>query len=274
MNKLLFVFAISIICGCDSLEEAVNNLPTGLTDSEIVEGLKAALTHGVDSSVVSASAVDGYLKNQAIKILLPKEVSQLQNTVNTGSFSLGFVSIPYKDALQLYQTLNTDVNGDIFDELVVAMNRGAESAASKAKPIFVNALTGMDIEEGLNILQGSDTAATNFFVKNTRTDLISAFTPDVENALGQTNATSIYSDIAGFLNYTYPGGSKNIGGYLGVAKLETSLAEYATTRATDGLFHLVGKEEEKIRKNPFKWASDIIRKVFGSDEAKGNDATN
>jgi len=273
MKKLLipvlFLF-IPISFSCEEL------LSTQLSDNEIVEGLKAALDIGVNNSVTTASVQDGYLKNEIIKILLPPEVKALQDIVQTGAISLfsGTINIRYADIMSAYVLLAPNINSDPFEELVVAMNRGAEGAADKALPIFGDALVNMTISDALIILQGDSTAATDYFYSTTNTALVTAFQPDVKNALDQTKANNIYQDIVGFLSYQY-----EFNYLLGTQTLKVSdyinhslpptLDEYATQKATNGLFHLVGEEEKKIRKDPFAWASDIIAKVFGSSEANG-----
>lgn len=267
---LAMAFAF-VFVSCDELEDALN---LGLTDEEIVEGLKQALDTGLDSAVTSGSTVDGYLKNEAIKVLLPEEVSDLQSEIETGSVNLLIGQVSYQTILDAYVATNPDIDSDPFEELIVAMNRGAEKAATKASPIFVDAITNMSFTDALDILQGDETAATDYFKTNTSAALISAFQPDIKTALGETAASDIYSGIVGFLNWSYEPNeliSVKVSSLLGVGSdLPETLDEYATTKAVDGLFYLVGEEEKKIRKDPFGYASDIIQKVFGSDEAQGN----
>lgn len=271
MKKIIIPFLFLLLpftFSCDELDSF-----TGLTDSEIVEGLKAALNVGTDNSVVSASATDGYLKHEVIKILLPPEVQSFQNKIETGSINLGILgSVSYTTILDAYVQIAPNLKSNPFDELTIAMNRGAEQAAVKAKPIFIDAVTSMSIADGLTILQGDSTAATKYFQNSTSSALITAFQPDVANALGDTQANAIYSDIVGFLNhsYTFVGLTFQVRDYLTPdEQLPATLDAYATEKAVGGLFHLVGDEERKIRKDPFAWASDIIAKVFGSAEAKG-----
>lgn len=272
ITKILFCsVAILFMAACDEVDDILN---AGLTDTEIVEGLKEALNVGTDNSVVSASAVNGYLQNEAIKILLPPEVQTLKNTVDNGSINLGITTIPYQTILDAYVAVSPNIDTDPFDELITAMNRGAENAADKAKPIFISAITNMSITDGLGILQGGETAATEYFQTNTSTALVTAFTPDMSAALGNTKALDIYTDLVGFMNYSYPTGtilgSITVSDYIDLGvELPESIEGYATERAVGGLFHLVGEEEKKIRADPFAWASDIIAKVFGSTEAQG-----
>ncbi|WP_422358972.1 DUF4197 domain-containing protein [Reichenbachiella sp.] len=267
---LLVTVLAFLFVSCDELESV---LDLGLADEEIVSGLKEALDTGLDSAVTSGSAVDGYLKNEAIKVILPEEVTKLQSEIETGEV-LGVIS--YQNLLDAYVATNPDIDTDPFEELVVAMNRGAEKAATKATPIFVDAITSMSFIDALEILQGNETAATDYFKTNTSSALITAFQPDIKTALGETAATDIYSGVVDFLSWEHTETillvpvTVKVNDYVGKdLNLPETLDEYATTKAVDGLFHLVGEEEKKIRKDPLQYASDIIQKVFSSDEANG-----
>jgi len=259
---------LMLITSCEELNQLVR-----LSDEEIVEGLKEALHIGVDNSVETAAVQDGYLKNEIIKILLPPEVRALQTKIETGSINLGITSISYSTILAAYVAATPEIDADPFEELYVAMNRGAENAADKASPIFANALANMTVTDGLNILQGDSTAATAYFNQNTNAALQAAFQPEVSLALGDTKANAIYEKTVGFLNYSYSvAGLTNIkvSDFLKLDDpLPATLDAYATEKAIDGLFYLVGEEEKKIRKDPYAWGSQIIAKVFGSNEAKG-----
>lgn len=248
--------SMSLFISCELLDEA----SAGLTEGEVVEGLKEALDIGLDNSVASASAVDGYLKNEVIKILLPSEVLDFQNKIETGDIA----GIPMKTIYNAYIAVENNGN-DLFGDLAMAMNRGAEKAADKALPIFGNAITSMSISDAFGVLNGNETSATDFFYQATNQALFEAFNPEVKSALDETGANQIFTKTAGFLNYEYGIGFITVSpsDVLNV-NLPNSIDEYATNRAIDGLFHLVGEEEKKIRDDPFAWGSSIIEKVFGS----------
>src|SRR5690606_3676279 len=112
-----------------------------------------ALDVGLNSSVTSASSVDGYLKNEAIKLILPDEVKALQTTIQNGSINIGIANVSYQTILNTYVAANPNLDTDPFEELITAMNRGAESAATKALPIFGSALLNMSFTDALSILQ-------------------------------------------------------------------------------------------------------------------------
>ncbi|MEQ8904747.1 DUF4197 domain-containing protein [Ekhidna sp.] len=257
-RKTLIVSLIALtstIVSCELFEDATNPLSEG----EIIQGLKEALNIGLDNSVTSASSVDGYLKNEVIKILLPEEVANLKSQINSSTI--------LSAAYNTYIDIEND-GDDLFDGLITAMNRGAEDAAGTALPIFGNAITNMTFDDARNILNSeNDQAATDFFEAETRSELISSFSPNVKKALGDNQASQLYSDIVALLNYEFdPVFGTTVGQALDSdPNLPATLDEYATGKAVDGLFYLVGEEEKKIREDPFAWGSSIIERVFGGN---------
>ena len=258
----LLIFSLSFSC------EVLNNMSTisdgidlssigkiPLSESEIMKGLKEALTIGLDKSVKKTSVKDGFLKNQAIKILLPNDVLALKEKIDNNTIA----STAYKAYIKKF-------NGgtDLFQELLTAMNRGAEKAAIKAKPIFVNAVKSMSFKDARSILNGNNTSATDYFYKTTNKELFNAFQPEIKKSLNSTNASKVYKKTYDFLNYN-PGklGLTTIGKMLDIT-LAPSLDEYVTDKSIYGLFFLVGEEEKKIRSNPYGYANKIIERVFGS----------
>ena len=146
-------FCISIFTSCETLKQVAKDYdldPTQsgkLTEKEVIQGLKSALEVGTKAGVDQLAAANGYLKDEAVKILLPSElqlaISQLKST------SAG---------RKVYDELIKDIEAD----MVVSLNRSAEKAVVKAKPIFVNAITSMTVQDGFDILRGSDNAATSY----------------------------------------------------------------------------------------------------------------
>ena len=253
LNKfliLLLVVTCGLITSCEPLD-------TSLQEEEIVQGLKEALKVGLGNSTARASSLDGYLKNEVIKILLPEEVASLQNQINANAI-LSTVYTSY---------INIENNGnDLFDGLITSMNRGAEDAAKTSGPIFGNAITRMSFQDARAILNSSnDRAITRFYEMETRTELIAAFTPNVNQALDDNNANHLYSMVLQVLDLEVnPILGTTVGQLLNTdPNLPSTLGEYATGKAVDGLFYLVGEEEKKIRDDPFAWGSEIIERVFG-----------
>ena len=133
----------------------------------------------------------------------------------------------------------------------MSLNRAAEDAAKEAAPIFVNAVKGMSIADGLSILNGKDDAATQYLKQNTQALLLEKFKPIVENSLQKVNATKYWEQLVVAYNKIPM-----------VVKMNPNLSEYATQKAIDGIFIVVAEEELQIRKNPAARVSAILKKVF------------
>ena len=200
-----------------------------LSESEIVSGLKQALSVGAKNAATQLSNIDGFNGNNLIRIPFPPEVSQ----VSTKLRELGF--------------------GDKIDEFETTLNRSAEKAAIDAAPIFVNAITQMSIIDAKNILTGNNSAATAYLQSKTTDNLISTFSPTIKTALNSSLATSKWTEITSIYN-RIPF----------ITAVETDLVKYTTTKALAGLFVVVAQEEKKIRENPAARVTDVLQKVFGS----------
>ncbi|MDE3236336.1 MAG: DUF4197 domain-containing protein [Bacteroidota bacterium] len=199
-----------------------------LTNTDIVSGLKEALSVGTQRSVQQLSALDGFFKNAAIKILMPPEAQKVEQTLRR----IG---------------LNKEV-----DDAILSMNRAAEDAAKSAAPIFINAIKGMSIKDAVGILKGGDSAATKYLRSKTSTSLNQAFQPIVKESLGKVDATKYWNTVTTAYN-KIPF----------VKRVNTDLTGYVTDKALSGIFYQVALEEQKIRKDPVARTTDILKKVFG-----------
>lgn len=201
---------------------------SGLSSSEIVSGLKEALSLGAQKSGDKLSATDGFFKDAAVKILLPQQIRDVESKMRM----LGF--------------------GKLVDNAELSMNRAAEDASKAAAPIFLDAIKKMTVTDALNILRGSDTAATGYLRKTTSPELTTAFRPVIETSLKKTDANKYWKDVFSTYNkFT----SKPV---------DTDINSYVTGKALDGLFYYVAQEEIGIRKNPAERLTDVLKNVFGS----------
>lgn len=205
-----------------------NKSGTSLSTDEIVAGLKEALSLGAQQSASKLSSVDGFLKDAAVKVLLPEDVKKVESKLRL----LGM--------------------GKLVDQAITSMNRAAEEASKTAAPIFVNAVKKMTITDALSILKGNDTSATSYLKRSTTNELTNTFRPIVEAALKKVNATKYYGDLAVVYNKVAP------------KPVSTDLTEYVTDRAMSGMFYYIGVEEKKIRENPAARVTEILKKVFGA----------
>lgn len=202
-----------------------------LTTAEVASGLKEALVKGISNGSDIASQVDGYFKNPRIKIPFPPDVKKVEERLR----QIGL--------------------GKEVDRFVMTLNRGAEDAAKEAKPIFVNAIKQMTIQDAWSILKGTDNAATAYLQRTTSDQLYEKFHPVIVSSLNKVNATKYYSDIVTAYNRIPT-----------VEKVNPDLNDYATRKAMDGLFLLIADEEKKIREDPVARTTELLKKVFGSQK--------
>ena len=200
-----------------------------LTNQDAVSGLKAALEKGSGVAVDLLGKTDGFLGNGAVKIPLP-------------------------DSLKKYEKLMHSVGmGKYADELVLTMNRAAEAAVPEAKKLFVESIRKMSVQDAKGILTGGQTSGTDYFKRSTTDPLRAKFLPIVKKATARVKLAEKYNQYA------------QKGVQFGLVKKEqANLDDYVTQKALDGLFYMVAEEEKKIRQDPVKAGSDIIRKVFGA----------
>ncbi|HRH67573.1 MAG TPA: DUF4197 domain-containing protein [Bacteroidia bacterium] len=175
------------------------------------------------------SKTDGYFRHPVIKIPFPPEAAAVESKLR----SLG---------------MNKQV-----DDFILTVNRAAEEAAKKAAPIFMDAVTGMTITDGLSILRGKDTAATGYLRQKTSAQLQAQFTPVIHAAVQKVDVTRYWKPLINTYNQIPF-----------VTKLNPDLDAYITQRALHGLFYLVSQEEIKIRKDPAARVTALLQKVFGS----------
>jgi hypothetical protein len=208
----------------------VNNAtnPNNLSNDEIIKGLKEALTVGTNNSTTSASKLDGFNKNTAIKVLFPPEAKEMETKLR----ALGM--------------------GKQCDKFIETLNRGAEEASKSAAPIFIDAVKTLTISDGLKILNGENNAATLFLKNGTTPQLTTAFLPIVKKSREKVNITKYWTPL-----------TKAYNKIPGVKKVNPDLNAYVTEKAIGGLFVLIADEELKIRKDPAARISDILKKVFG-----------
>ena len=144
--------------------------------------------------------------------------------------------------------------GAQVDKAILQINRGAEDAVGFAKPIFIDAIKQMTLVDAINIVKGSNNAATNYFRLKTTEKLIAAFTPSIKSSLDKVDATKYYGNIVTTYN-NFPTTFK---------KINPDLPSFVVGKAVDALFDQIAKEEANIRANPLARTTDILKKVFGS----------
>ena len=219
----------------------VKSLP--LTNTEIINGLKDALLVGTDSAVTHLSAIDGYLKDQAIKILLPPEAKSITDNLS---------KLPGGSKL--------------VDDVIVRINRAAEDAAKGAKPIFVNSVKEMTFTDALQILKGPDNAATQYFRQKTAAQLGELYRPKIRESLNKNLVAGIstqqsWNELT--VQWNKLAGS-SIGKFGGLKTVDVKLEDYILQQALNGLFLKIAEREKDIRTNANARVTDVLKRVFGN----------
>ena len=241
--KLTTTAILALLCASCGQFNFPTDLPSGilgtqqsqgLTNAEVVQGLKEALTVGTRNSVDIASKTDGFYKNPQLFIPFPEEAIRVKNTLENAG-------------------LNKPVN-----DFVLSLNRAAEDASARAFPIFRNAITTMTITDAMGILRGGETSATDYLRARTTNQLKAEFQPVVRESISKVRVTNYWNPIV--TNYN------RLTVFSGGEQVNPNLEEYITDKAIEGLFTLIAKEEALIRKDPAARVNDILRRVFGSQQ--------
>ena len=233
-KKIAFLFLCFQLVSCTELQQVLDSASsaTGLSSEQIGKGLKEALQIGIGKGSDRLSRLDGYYKSQ-YKILLPEEARKVTDRLQKIP---GFSKVEAK--------------------MLEKINRGAEDAAKKAKPIFVAAIRKMSFQDAMGILKGDKKAATNYLHRVTYDQLYKEFQPVLVKSLNKYKALDYWSDAVNTYN-KIP--------FIG-QKVNPKLDEYITNKALDGLFAMVAKEELNIRKNASARTSDLLKKVFAQQD--------
>lgn len=234
-KKILGLFLVVFtFASCTELQKILDSTgSSALTTAEVARGLKEALDIGISKGSDILSARDGYFKS-SYKILLPEEARQITDRLQGIP---GFTQVE--------------------DVILERINRAAEDAAVKAKPIFQNAIRQMTFEDAMGILLGPDDAATTYLHKATYDALYQEFNPVVLESLNKFNAVSYWEDAVNAYN-RIPF----------ITKANPRLDDYVTMQALNGLFDMVEKEEIGIRNDVTKRSTELLRKVFARQDNK------
>jgi hypothetical protein len=240
----LFTLTLSIgfMLSCDSTSQILKNtgqllktMNTGITQKEAIGGLKEALVNGAGIGTDFLSARDGFLKNATYKILFPPEAQKMERTLRKYGFSAQ------------------------CDKFIETVNRGAEMAVAEAKPVFVNAIKSMSIGDAISIVNGGNGAGTSYLKRTTSNDLRTKFSPIIQKSLDKVEATKYWKDVMTLYN--------NIPGF---QKINPDLNAYVTNKAMEALFSQIEIEENKIRQDPLRRGTELLKKVFNYADQQKN----
>ena len=235
---------LSILTGCAEMQQiakTIYNEQQPLTQTEIIAGLKQALTIGTDSSVALLSGLNGYLKDETVKILLPPEADMITKNIS---------KLPGGQQL--------------VDQVITSINHAASDAAKEAAPIIANSIKSMSIQDAASILTGGDYAATEYLKRTNYNALAALYQPKIESSLekklvANLSAQQSWDEMTGKWNQV---AGSFVGQIASLEKVETDLSDYLTKRALDGLFLKIGETEKNIRQDPAARVTELLKRVF------------
>jgi hypothetical protein len=245
-RKSAFILLAVLLAACAELSGLAQQTLTAnapLTRNEIVAGLKEALVTGTNNSAAVLGKVDGYYKDELVKILLPPEADVIVKNLG---------KIPGGDQL--------------VEDVLLRINRAAEDAAQEVAPIFVNSIKNMTFTDAAGILKGDDHAATRYLHKTTYDQLTELYRPKIKNSIEKELAGGIstresWDSLTGKWNQL---ANSVAGQFAGLKPVNTELEDYLTQKALDGLFLKIAGEEKLIRENPAARVTVLLQRVFGS----------
>ena len=233
--KLSLVLLMVSLVGCADLDRVARGVVQppaagSLNESTVIAGLREALRIGSTRTTEATGRVDGFLGNALIRIALPEGYQAMAN----GLRRVGL--------------------GSRVDELEVAMNRAAEQSAGEARDVLWDAIQSMTIADGFHILQGGDTAATEYFRGRTSATLKQRFQPVVQAKMEQVGLYRLHKDFSdAYLSLPFSRPEQVV-----------NLDEYVADRALQGLFTVLGQEEQRIRRDPAARTTELLKQVFGA----------
>ncbi|MDQ1164897.1 DUF4197 domain-containing protein [Flavobacterium sp. SORGH_AS_0622] len=239
MKKILLLAVTFSLTSCAQVQQTLNQLPQissqipGVGGVDIASGLKEALNKGITQQVSKLTAVDGFYKNEAVKILMPQELQKVDATLRKVGLS------------------------SLADEGIKMLNRAAEDAVKEATPIFVSAVKNMSFTDAKNILLGNDSAATSYLQGSTTSALYGKFNPVIKSSFEKVGADVVWTKIINKYN-TIPL----------VKKVNPDLTDYTTTQALSGVFKMIAVEEKEIRNNISARTTPLLKSVFAMQDGK------
>lgn len=242
MKKIIIAALTFSLASCAQVQQTLNQLPqissqipgiSGIGGVDIASGLKEALNKGITQQVTKLTAVDGFYKNEAVKILMPAELQKVDATLRRVGLS------------------------SLADEGIKMLNRAAEDAVKESTPIFVSAVKNMSFTDAKNILLGNDSAATSYLQNSTTTALYGKFNPVIKSSFEKVGADVVWTNIITKYN-SIPL----------VKKVNPDLTDYTTNQALVGVFKMIAVEEKDIRNNINARTTPLLKSVFAMQDGK------
>lgn len=204
-----------------------SGVTSALSNTEIIAGLKEALSIGSEKVVSQLGVSNGFNLDPKIHIPLPGQLQRVDKALS----AIGMNSLT--------------------EDLDLRLNRAAEAATPKAKALFLSAIQNMTIEDAKGILTGPQDSATQYLRRAMGPQLSQDMQPLVGNALAQAGAIRAYDNVMGqYEQIPF------------MPDVKANLNNYVIGKTLDGIFYYVAAEEAAIRTNPAARTTELLKKVF------------
>ena len=201
-----------------------------LSVEEIAGGLKDALKVGSGRVTEKLGRLDGFNGDARVHIPLPENLQNVRKVLK----KIG--------------------RKKLADDLELRLNRAAETAVPEAKKILIDAIGRMSLKDAKKIYRGPDDAATNYFKEKTTASISKAMNPLISDSLSKVGAIKSYDRLIGkYRELPF------------VPDVKGNLAVYVTDKVLGAIFYYLADEEAKIRRDPAKRTTELLKRVFGAD---------
>lgn len=203
-----------------------SRLPTDPLQAEAA--VRELLVQAATSATDRLGRPNGYYGDPQIRIPSPEPVARLEQGLR-------------RYGLERYA-----------DELVLGMNRAAETAMPAVKPVLLETARGIRLSDAVAIIGGDSDAATRYFRTHTENDLAVRIKPLVADATARVGVLASYKRLlrkAAVLNRS-----------LDLSRLD--LDAYITRETLAGLFIAMAEEERRLRANPVGSGVDMLQRMF------------
>lgn len=224
MSRRAFLVALSTLA---LVPGAWGGVLDGVSAGEAGQALRDGLTAATKAALAKLGKENGYYANPQTKIGLPKN---------------------FRKAEGILRGLR---QGRKVDDLVLAMNRAAELAIPRVEKQMLEAVKRLSVPDAKGVLTGGDQSATACFRQASEVQLSAELMPAIRSVAEQSGLSRAYHSLSATLRQ--------------IAGIESELAtveNYVNKKALEGIYTMIGAEEQALRANPTQYVGGLTGKVF------------
>ena len=215
---ILFAFLLPVSFSCSTLRNYV------LTEQDAVSALRQLLQKGAQSNLQGAFSKDAVMAN-----LFPESLRKTLNTLQ----QLG-------------------LTGEI-DRFTTTLTTAAEQTATRSVPIFVQGISNMSFSDGIRLVKGGGTSATDYLRTSIGSDLRNEIKPIMQQALDEYKLMEQWNSII-----------KPAQALVG-NRLNLDLPTLMAGMVSEKMFQKLEETEREVRTNAAARTTPLLQKVFSGN---------